>query len=89
MHIRYLINAALEALGRRLLLKPQLLESVQQLQELQRVLSLIESSKFAGQNPETYLTDVLARINDHKINRLGELLPWNWQPITEIKRQAA
>ncbi|MBN9888116.1 transposase domain-containing protein, partial [Salipiger abyssi] len=26
-----------------------------------------------------WLADVLDRIHDHKINRLDELLPWNWK----------
>ena len=25
---------------------------------------------------------ILDRIHDHKINRLDELLPWNWVPPT-------
>jgi hypothetical protein len=29
-----------------------------------------------------YLTDVLARINDHPNKRLDDLLPWNWQPLS-------
>jgi transposase len=33
-----------------------------------------------GHNPQAYLTDVLERIGDHKINRIDELLPWNWTP---------
>ena len=38
-----------------------------------------------------YLADVLDRIHDHKINRLDELLPWNWAPMSEAapKSQAA
>ena len=30
--------------------------------------------------PEAWLTDVIARIGAHPINRLAELLPWNWSP---------
>jgi len=26
------------------------------------------------------LTDVIARVGAHPINRLSELLPWNWLP---------
>ncbi|MGG6430528.1 transposase domain-containing protein, partial [Acetobacter ghanensis] len=40
-------------------------------------------------NPHDYLADVLARINEHKINRLHELLPWNWKPVNTLHRQAA
>lgn len=38
-------------------------------------MTLIETAKLNGINPQDYLTDILKRINDHKINRLSELLP--------------
>lgn len=41
------------------------------------ILSLVETAKLSGLDPERYLRDVLTRIADHPINRIGELLPWN------------
>lgn len=45
-------------------------------------MTLIETAKLAGLNPEAYLADILVRINDHPNKRLDDLLPWNWQAAT-------
>ncbi len=37
--------------------------------------TLIETAKLNGVDPQAWLTDTLARIADHKINRIAELLP--------------
>jgi transposase len=34
--------------------------------------------KLNGIDPQAWLTDVLTRIADHKINRIDELLPWRY-----------
>jgi transposase len=43
--------------------------------------SLIETAKLNQVDPEAYLRDVLARIADHPITRIADLLPWNWMPL--------
>ncbi|WP_122050960.1 IS66 family transposase [Asaia bogorensis] len=52
-------------------------------------MTLIESAKLAGLNPQDYLADTIARINEHRINRLDELLPWNWRPLAPAQKHAA
>ncbi len=45
--------------------------------------SLLETAKLNGVNPQHWLADVLDRIGrGHPINRLDELLPWNWMPAS-------
>jgi transposase len=39
--------------------------------------TLIETAKLNGVDPQAWLAHTLARIQDHKINRIDELLPWN------------
>ncbi|MGN1285017.1 MAG: transposase domain-containing protein, partial [Bradyrhizobium sp.] len=42
--------------------------------------SLIETCKLNGVEPYAYLHDVLQRmVNGHPVNRLDDLLPWNWR----------
>src|SRR4029450_6943117 len=42
--------------------------------------TLIRTATLNGGEPEAWLRDGLARIGSHPINRLHELLPWNWTP---------
>lgn len=41
--------------------------------------SLIQTCRLNDVDPQAWLADVLARIADHPISRINELLPWNWQ----------
>jgi transposase len=41
--------------------------------------SLIVTAKLNDVDPRAWLADVLARIADHPVQRLHELLPWNWR----------
>ena len=41
--------------------------------------SLIQTCRLNDVDPQAWLADVLARIADHPVNRLGDLLPWNWK----------
>ena len=56
---------------------------------LAEAMTIIESAKLSGHDPEAYLADILARIGDHKINRLDELLPWNWVPQSKKAKAVA
>jgi len=44
---------------------------------LASAMTIIETAKFNGLDPQAYLADILSRIHDHKIKRIDELLPWN------------
>jgi transposase len=46
------------------------------------IYSILASCRRRGIDPEDYLTDVLKRLPDHKINQIDELLPANWKPPT-------
>lgn len=56
---------------------------------LARAMTIIETAKLNGLDPQAYLADILDRIHDHMANRLDELLPWNWAAATEQAPQNA
>jgi transposase len=41
--------------------------------------TIIETCRMNGIDPQAYLTDILARIADHPIHRIDNLLPWRWK----------
>ncbi|TJV29321.1 MAG: transposase domain-containing protein [Mesorhizobium sp.] len=51
--------------------------------------SLVNSARLNGLDPETWLADVLEQIVSGSIpvNRLDELLPWNWKADREARGQ--
>jgi transposase len=51
--------------------------------------SLIVTAKLNDVDPQAWLADVLARIAEHPVHRIDQLLPWNWQPHSAPKSQAA
>ncbi len=47
------------------------------------VCSLIATARLNDVEPYAYLSDVLRRMTDgHPVNRLDDLLPWNWSPTS-------
>jgi transposase len=53
------------------------------------MLTLIQTAKLSEVDPQAWLADVLARIADHAVHRLDELLPWNWAAEIEHRKVAA
>jgi len=51
--------------------------------------TLIITAKLNDIDPQAWLADVLARINDHAAHRLDELLPWNWRKPVPGRAEAA
>jgi hypothetical protein len=43
------------------------------------IYTLIQTAKLNGIDPQAWLADVLARIAETPIQRLDQLLPWNWR----------
>jgi transposase len=50
--------------------------------------TIIESAKLNEIDPEAYMADVIDRMaKGHPINRLAELLPWNWKTARDASPQ--
>ena len=50
------------------------------------LISIIETCKLNHVEPYGYLHEVLQRMVDgYPVNRLDELLPWNWKPPEAVK----
>ena len=43
------------------------------------IYTLIQTARLNDVDPQAWLADVLARINDHNVQRLDQLLPWKWK----------
>jgi transposase len=52
------------------------------------IYTLIETCKLNDVDPQAWLTDILARLQDHPARRIDELLPWNWLRAREHKAAA-
>ena len=50
--------------------------------------TLIQTAKLNDVDPQAWLGDVLARLQDHPAKRIDDLLPWNWKREREQKAAA-
>ena len=46
---------------------------------LANLFTLVENCRLAGVDPEAYLVDIIARLPDHPMKRIAELLPHAWK----------
>ena len=51
------------------------------------IYTLIQTARLNDVDPQAWLADVLARLQDHSAKRIDEFLPWNWKH--ERQQQAA
>jgi hypothetical protein len=55
--------------------------SVRSGQRAANIMTLIQSAKINGLDPQAYLKDVMERIPTAKWSEIDQLLPHNWQPV--------
>jgi transposase len=48
--------------------------------------TLIETCKLNRVNPEAWLAWVLERIQDYPVNRINQLLPWEYQAMIDARK---
>jgi len=53
------------------------------------IYTLIETCKLNDIDARAWLADVLARIADHPIKKIAELLPWNWKAVRIVAATVA
>lgn len=51
--------------------------------------SLIVTAKLNDVDPQAWLADVLARIAGHPVQKIDELMPWNWRQDDAVHHQRA
>ncbi|WP_424139643.1 transposase domain-containing protein, partial [Roseomonas chloroacetimidivorans] len=52
------------------------------------IYTIAETAKLNGLDPEAYITTVLDRLaSGHPVNRIDELLPWNFRPSRQPASQ--
>jgi transposase len=49
--------------------------------------TLIETCKLNDVDPQAWLADVLARLPDHPVKQIDELLPWAWKSARQITQE--
>jgi transposase len=54
-----------------------------------RLFTLIENCRQEGIDPEAYLVDIIARLPDHPMKRIAELLPRAWKAARPIAPSTA
>jgi transposase len=52
------------------------------------IYTLIQTAKLNDVDPQAWLADVLARLQDHPAKRINQLLPWNWKSERQQKAAA-